>query len=126
MTQGTKIPHYNVSGHTLDWWLGGSDLEQEGTFRWVNGESVVFNNWYKLYPIQPDANDVNADCIVAQPDSNYRGTWFDRGCSSSQNFICERTSWSKCIKYTSLSCHVFCLYQLEFIPFNPTNQMLKK
>ncbi|NXD11882.1 MRC1 protein, partial [Nothocercus nigrocapillus] len=32
------------------YWLGLSDVEEQGTFRWVNGEAITFTNWDAAMP----------------------------------------------------------------------------
>lgn len=67
------------------WWLGASDLSQEGTWRWANDNSKVnFNNWLRG---QPD-NQNNEDCLHYWPKYNYG--WNDNPCRSSSWYICEQ------------------------------------
>jgi hypothetical protein len=65
-------------------WIGLTDAEAEGTFRWVDATPLAFTRWRELEP-----NDLDEDCTV-QVDS--RGTvalWNDRPCSSNRGYACE-------------------------------------
>ncbi|CAG2210720.1 unnamed protein product [Mytilus edulis] len=78
---------YETTGIT-GWWIGGTDVSQEGIFRWVDGELVIHNNWgYN----QPDdmSNTVipGADCMRYEITS--KATWFDIDCSHQFASICE-------------------------------------
>ena len=42
-----RIP-LNIVGDIL--WIGLSDVAEEGTFRWVNGEIAIFTNWAESEP----------------------------------------------------------------------------
>lgn len=80
----------------------------------------MFNNWYYT---QPDAHDVDADCIIALGNNN--GKWFDRQCYYSQSFICERTTWSKHLYYV-MTYYILCARdQLRLYP-NKSNQIMSK
>ena len=66
------------------YWLGGSDAETEGTFRWVTGEDFNYTNWSDG---NPDDYNSNEDYIGMRPD----GSWNDCLGSSNDNagFVCE-------------------------------------
>jgi hypothetical protein len=66
----------------LSWWLGLSDLAQEGDWRWVDGSAGAFTRWSDGEP-----NDFGGeDCAELQTGS---GRWNDIGCASRRPFICE-------------------------------------
>ncbi|XP_078331103.1 echinoidin-like [Crassostrea virginica] len=85
-----KIIH-NHNSHSqnqneVSYWLGGNDLEIEGTFKWVRSDSpVVFSDWN---PGQPDNyGTAGEDCMELQGAMNYH--WNDLPCSARHRFICE-------------------------------------
>ena len=55
-------------------WIGLSDRAIEGTFEWVDGTPVTFENWA---PGMPDNNGGAQDCAVYGPG----GQWDDVGCA---------------------------------------------
>jgi len=74
----------NTFGQKKEFWIGATDIEREGQFRWVNGESWKFSNWYKSQP-NPGKGQ---HCLTF----NYWGKdtkWGDRHCLGSRPFLCE-------------------------------------
>ncbi|XP_058832083.1 C-type lectin 37Db-like [Topomyia yanbarensis] len=71
-------------------WIGGSDLGEEGVFSWVaTGKLVTFTNWS---PGEPNNNNGTEDCMqmVFIPRFAQRWTWNDNNCKGSHMyFICE-------------------------------------
>ncbi|XP_062533501.1 C-type lectin 37Da-like [Armigeres subalbatus] len=71
-------------------WIGGSDLAEEGVFIWVaTGERVTYANWKKD---EPNNAGQNEDCIQLAyiPSANYNWSWNDNPCAeTSLYFICE-------------------------------------
>jgi cysteine-rich repeat protein len=63
-------------------WLGGSDLQEEGKFRWVTGEPFTFGDWA---PREPDQSTGDDDCLALDVD----GVWHDRRCGMGNAFVCE-------------------------------------
>ena len=57
----------------LGFFFGLTDKEQEGDFSWVNGEPLVYTNWYLNY--QPDNDKGNQDYGAYHP--NFGGAWDD-------------------------------------------------
>ena len=72
-------------GH--DSWIGLSDVEREGTFRWVDGSLVVFSHWY---PGEPNNNGQNEDCAQLNTSYGCNDMWNDNQCTANTYFICER------------------------------------
>jgi hypothetical protein len=75
------IPVGNGSGL----WLGGTDQEQDGVFRWSDGSPSIFVNWAAN---QPDNGPGDADCIEKRNDGTAR--WYDRRCTDPQPYACEK------------------------------------
>ncbi|XP_001647954.2 C-type lectin 37Da [Aedes aegypti] len=71
-------------------WIGASDLADEGTFVWVaTGEEVTYTNWREN---EPNNEGGNEDCIQLAyiPALNYHWSWNDNTCAGqSLYFICE-------------------------------------
>ena len=65
------------------WWIGYSDREQEGDFRWPDGQPGTFTNWSRR---QPDNAGCNEDCAALR--DNGKGKWHDTHCNQHRPFIC--------------------------------------
>ncbi|XP_053336235.1 C-type lectin domain family 4 member M-like [Clarias gariepinus] len=65
-------------------WIGLSDIDTEGEWKWVDGTRLTSGNWANK---QPD-NYNNEDCAeTGYPDGQH---WNDRPCSYKQGWICEK------------------------------------
>lgn len=63
-------------------WIGGNDLNTEGTWLWVEDSSPVeYDNWASGQP----SNETNSDCMAIKGDGN----WADENCNNTYSFICE-------------------------------------
>lgn len=73
-----------------DIWLGATDIELEGTFKWVNKER--FTTWQKSVIRADDKscdNEQIADCVVVHLGKDH---WKDRDCERFKNpFVCIRS-----------------------------------
>ncbi|KAJ8320427.1 hypothetical protein KUTeg_002014, partial [Tegillarca granosa] len=68
------------------YWIGASDLQHEGTFRWEGtGQTVRFTDWS---PYQPDNYKRIEDCAHLWKNYGYR--WNDTDCRSKISYICQR------------------------------------
>jgi lectin-like protein len=66
-------------------WLGGTEAPGEEDFRWAADDlPLAFENWGSN---QPD-NGAGVDCIEKRNDGT--ATWYDRRCTDSQRYACER------------------------------------
>jgi hypothetical protein len=63
---------------TLDVWLGLSDSAQEGTFKWIDGTPLVFQNFATGEPNNANGT-FEEDCTMY---SGSRGGWDDRPCDA--------------------------------------------
>lgn len=73
-------------GKLPEFWIGATDIEREGQFRWVNGQGLGFARWYRSQPSKSYPN--NEHCVTF----NYWGKdtkWGDRNCFDSRPFLCE-------------------------------------
>jgi hypothetical protein len=65
-------------------WLGASDSELEGTFRWSDGRALSFANWGINQPDSfPDQNCVEKRAEPGSP-------WYDQLCNNLDFYVCER------------------------------------
>ena len=63
-------------------WLGGSDIEEEGSWRWVTGEAWEYANWGRS---QPSDSQQNEDGLRLRPD----GKWDDLRQNYRLHFLIE-------------------------------------
>ncbi|XP_008057679.1 C-type lectin domain family 17, member A [Carlito syrichta] len=76
--------NFLAKAHDSPWmyWLGLSDRDQEGDWRWLDGSPVTLSFWE---PEEPN-NINNEDCA----SMNRGGTWNDLSCFKTAHWICER------------------------------------
>ncbi|XP_072567956.1 uncharacterized protein [Paramormyrops kingsleyae] len=76
-----------------DFWIGLSDREREGTWKWVDGTTIPVDEGYWLSSVkQPDDYNGNEDC-VHQRTRNFDPGWNDLPCSYTLNWMCESVPW---------------------------------
>ncbi|XP_067232917.1 C-type mannose receptor 2-like [Chanodichthys erythropterus] len=68
-----------------DLWIGISDKDQDGTFRWVDKTAVEFSNWSPNFP-QNTANQWDCGQIYT---GNYAGKWESTNCFKNLGYICK-------------------------------------
>uniref|UniRef100_A0A8C9YTA1 C-type lectin domain-containing protein n=1 Tax=Sander lucioperca TaxID=283035 RepID=A0A8C9YTA1_SANLU len=66
-------------------WIGLTDSETEGTWKWVDGTPLTKSYWDSGEP-----NDENGEDCVEIRFYNSENSWNDVGCSTRLNWICER------------------------------------
>ena len=89
---GANVP----SGADGEIWLGATDLEVEGEWRWTNGDlfwlgddggsaqNGLFSGWYSREP----NNASTENCAVL--DTKAAGAeWYDFDCEASKAYVCE-------------------------------------
>ncbi|XP_062572233.1 perlucin-like protein [Saccostrea cucullata] len=68
------------------WWIGGTDLNSEGTFYWEHSsKNMTYTNWYSNQP-DNDTIGINENC-VSMVRSGY---WHDYPCNHTFYYICEK------------------------------------
>ncbi|XP_035787485.1 perlucin-like [Anopheles albimanus] len=80
----------NASSSTKGpWWIGGTDLGNEGIFTWISTNKLVGHGtgYLNFSPLQPDNNSGNEHCLEI---GRWGGVaWNDAPCNFKLNFICE-------------------------------------
>ena len=71
-------------------WIGGSDEETEGTWKWVNG-NIATDEQLLWESYQPDNAGNNEDCLEMRFPSPFRGRSNDRPCPVALTGLCEKT-----------------------------------
>ncbi|XP_048870666.1 C-type lectin domain family 4 member A-like [Brienomyrus brachyistius] len=76
-------------GLSEEFWIGLSDSESEGTWKWVDGTTIPVQKGFWL-PEQPDNYEGNEDCVefnTLYSDPFHR--WNDRPCEDYIKWVCE-------------------------------------
>uniref|UniRef100_A0AAR2KFU0 C-type lectin domain-containing protein n=1 Tax=Pygocentrus nattereri TaxID=42514 RepID=A0AAR2KFU0_PYGNA len=83
-----KIAH-DIGGLDYHFWIGLSDSEEEGVWKWVDNTLVNKTYWSET-PKEPNNHETGGphgeDCVVLQSQSK---TWFDVPCDFHYKRICE-------------------------------------
>ncbi|XP_036372567.1 C-type lectin domain family 4 member M-like, partial [Megalops cyprinoides] len=67
-------------------WIGLTDSNTEGTWKWVDGTTLTTEYWMSGEP----NNSGDEDCVVNYPEYDPQKHWNDVKCSYENNWICER------------------------------------
>jgi hypothetical protein len=79
-----KLPAQIPSWQPLEGvWIGLTDEQTEGTFRWANDAPLRFTNWL---PAQPDDSGKGEDCVTVTLGD---GRWNDADCGRPLPYVCE-------------------------------------
>uniref|UniRef100_A0A673CMY1 C-type lectin domain-containing protein n=1 Tax=Sphaeramia orbicularis TaxID=375764 RepID=A0A673CMY1_9TELE len=82
----SKKNRYFIEGLKVAYWIGLTDVEQEGTWKWVDGSAFIH-----FAPAPPDNG--NGDPIYGEEDCALMfstGGWNDRDCNQNFPWICEQ------------------------------------
>ncbi|XP_018431303.1 PREDICTED: pulmonary surfactant-associated protein D-like, partial [Nanorana parkeri] len=69
----------NLKKHAF---MGITDMQTEGVFRYPSGETITYSNWG---PSEPNNTNGVEDCVEIRET----GKWNDENCSSKRFYICE-------------------------------------
>nr|XP_023693125.1 CD209 antigen-like protein C [Paramormyrops kingsleyae] len=80
-----------VEGLSGAFWIGLSDREREGTWKWVDGTTIpVEKGYWRANPQQPDNSGGNEDCVEFNTVHSVPfQRWNDRPCDDNIKWICE-------------------------------------
>ena len=68
----------NFGGENHDLWIGGTDQENEGIWRWISGSPRTYSNWNEGEPNNGGEGGPDEDYAwIWSPASNPSGTWND-------------------------------------------------
>ncbi|KAE8291569.1 hypothetical protein D5F01_LYC08923 [Larimichthys crocea] len=82
-------------------WIGLQDMVQEGTFYWVNGDTI---KWNVIYWMDQEPNNAmdnwdlkGQDCVAIVPPTrigaeDWLNSWDDSVCEDRRHYICETTA----------------------------------
>lgn len=66
------------------WWIGATDRDSEGDWRWSNGAKMDWSNWDHG---QPDDNQCGQDCAALSDIGD--GRWLNAHCEQALPFVCR-------------------------------------
>ena len=70
-----------IADGCLDYWIGLSDLDGDGTYKWTDGSDVMYSDWASIH--YDSGSEI---CVKIQ-----YGKWVKLNiCAASKCFICER------------------------------------
>ena len=94
-----RVPYTGCIGH----WIGLSDIEMEGTFRWVGNRTLTYNN----FPPGHIQGGIAENCVSIFRCGASAYVWHDNPCSRKFSFTCEVPA-SKHLPYAVDICKVLC------------------
>lgn len=82
--------HYTTSN--IGWYIGASDAEKEGTWKWDTGEAFSYKNWYKGEPNNNNAGKAENYAAIYNKST---GAWNDVTGNDFYGFIVEYTYYNE-------------------------------
>ncbi|KAK6324671.1 hypothetical protein J4Q44_G00040130 [Coregonus suidteri] len=69
-------------------WIGLTDRQREGTWKWVDGTTLTTEYWYDPQP--NNSGPTGEDCAEINNDQRPLKAWNDSPCNRRLNWICEK------------------------------------
>ncbi|XP_061190966.1 perlucin-like protein [Saccostrea echinata] len=89
ITEKLVNPFHGKPNRITVFWIGASDIKQEGSFTWSKSKTLLKNtdytNWNRGEPNDAGRNE---DCVLLSLD--LKGKWNDFPCKSKLPFVCEK------------------------------------
>lgn len=80
----------DCNGTKSFYWLGASDVEKEGVWKWLNGETLEYSNWQTGQPDNYQSGTLSENYLHLYNDSERMGLWNDIiSPHTDVGFICE-------------------------------------
>ncbi|XP_042600705.1 C-type lectin domain family 4 member F-like [Cyprinus carpio] len=77
-----------------EFWIGVTDIVEEGTWKWVDGTSVTSGFWASSGHIREPNGGKLENCAVTYLKKNPELIgWIDVNCNGAYQWICEKSSW---------------------------------
>ena len=72
-------------------WLGGTDKEEEGKWRWSDGSAWELTKWATKPQQQPDNHEDQEDCLLLPiKHEEIKDGWNDAWCKHWKRFVCSK------------------------------------
>ncbi|XP_031678007.1 C-type lectin domain family 4 member M-like [Oncorhynchus kisutch] len=73
-------------------WIGLTDSDSEGTWKWVDGTPLTTGYWYDPQPDNGGGKPENGeeDCVEIRTDQSPLKAWNDLSCAENLHWICEK------------------------------------
>nr|XP_022336336.1 macrophage mannose receptor 1-like isoform X2 [Crassostrea virginica] len=72
-----------MSYQTDNYWVGLSDTQTAGTYKWISGVPVTYSNWVQAHT----GNEVSS--CVSLTHTHPKGLWQNLNCTDQHHFICQ-------------------------------------
>nr|XP_011422437.3 macrophage mannose receptor 1 isoform X2 [Crassostrea gigas] len=72
-----------MSYQTDNYWIGLSDTQTQGTYRWISGVPVTYSNWIAAHT----GNEVGT--CVSLTHTHPKGLWQNLNCTEQHHFVCQ-------------------------------------
>ncbi|XP_058240635.1 CD209 antigen-like protein C isoform X2 [Hemibagrus wyckioides] len=79
-----------VSGHGMNLWIGLTDRDWEGQWKWVDNTALEIGYWGRNEPNNGWYGFVKEDCAEVVSNSPETSNWNDVKCSDALNSLCEK------------------------------------
>ncbi|XP_067460391.1 CD209 antigen-like protein C isoform X2 [Thunnus thynnus] len=75
-------------------WIGLTDRDKEGTWKWIDGTPLTFSYWETNEPNNGggDPKWGEEDCVHMRTGKKTEDNWNDRSCDASLRWICEKNA----------------------------------
>ncbi|XP_071078965.1 C-type lectin mannose-binding isoform-like [Haliotis cracherodii] len=85
----TLLMNHIAVNHGRSLWLGGTDIQEEGTWVWTDN-STFQTEWWDTDTDRPHTGKNSNDCLVVYPWSGEPvNKWRDHSCTKQHGYVCQ-------------------------------------